>query len=159
MACETCRTLVRAATTRAVVPRAPQILSAAPTRRYISGLGSSSSSVQRRARQPQTPPSQQAGQARHFSQTRPAEFLKSLATDTSQPYFVVAATERLFKVCGAQASYTISAAARKEGVSTLEDGEEVGTSTAKGSIWHESAFSHFLRLAHDDDDEIVLLTD
>lgn len=143
MACETCRTLVRAATTRAVVPRAPQILSAAPTRRYISSLGGGSPSVvERQPRQPQ-PQQQQAGQARHFSRTRPAEFLKSLATDTSQPYFVVAATERLFKVCGAQASYTISAAARKEGVSTLEDGEEVGTSTAKGSIWHESAFLPF----------------
>lgn len=141
MACESCRTLVRAATTRAVAPRAPQILATAPTRRYISSFGNGGPSAERPQRQLQP---QHTGQTRHFSRTSPSRFLKGIAaSDTAQPYFVVASTERMFAVCGAQASYSISAKMREseEGVKMLADGEEVGQSTAENSIWHES--EHF----------------
>lgn len=148
MACETCRTLVRAATTRTVAPRTPHILSTAPTRRFISSLGNGGPSAERLPKQLQLQP-QQTGHVRHFSRTSPSRFLQGISsgTDTAQPYFVVAATERLFKICGAPASYSISAKDRKKGVKMLSDGEEMGQSTTEGSIWHESKFIlhiHFL---------------
>jgi cytochrome b pre-mRNA-processing protein 3 len=143
MACESCRSqvrfLVRAATTSAA-PRA-SVLAAASARRYNSSIGNAVRSAGRATRQQQSQ-SDPKEHVRHFSKTSTARFLQGVGGGTStQPYFVVAATERIFKICGEQASYRISEAERKDGVRKLDDGEEVGHSTAKGSIWHESEFS------------------
>lgn len=144
MACESCRSqvrlLVRAATTTGS-PRA-SVLATASTRRYNSSLGNGVRSDALRATRQQQPQAQPKAQIRHFSKTSTARFLQGVGGGTStQPYFVVAATERIFKICGEQASYRISDEERKKGVRKLEDGEEVGHSTAKGSIWHESKSS------------------
>lgn len=58
---------------------------------------------------------------------------------TSGPYFVVGATERLYKVCGEAANYHITEEERNsDRVVRLDDGEEVGTSIAATSVWHKS---------------------
>ncbi|CAG9937615.1 unnamed protein product [Clonostachys rosea f. rosea IK726] len=57
---------------------------------------------------------------------------------TSGPYFVVGATERLYKVCGEAANYHITEEERNsDKVVRLDDGEEVGTSIAATSVWHK----------------------
>ncbi len=53
-------------------------------------------------------------------------------------YFVYGSSERMFKLCAAQADYAIDAADRKSGKLELTaDGEEIGVS--KGGPWHEGA--------------------
>jgi cytochrome b pre-mRNA-processing protein 3 len=114
------------------------MLAVASARRYNSSIGNAVRSAGRATRQQQSQSDPKA-HVRHFSKTGTARFLQGVGGGTStQPYFVVAATERIFKICGEQASYRISEAERKDGVRKLDDGEEVGHSTAKGSIWHET---------------------
>jgi hypothetical protein len=55
---------------------------------------------------------------------------------------VVNATEKLYKVCGEAADYKIPEEDRKlDKVAKLEDGEEVGVSTATQMVWHGRTFS------------------
>ncbi|ETS80613.1 hypothetical protein PFICI_08142 [Pestalotiopsis fici W106-1] len=53
---------------------------------------------------------------------------------TSEPYMVHAATENVYKICAAEAAYTISETDKRNGtVKTTEEGEEIGTGT---TLWH-----------------------
>lgn len=54
-------------------------------------------------------------------------------------YRVLGVSERLFKVCAKQADYRITEEKRKKDeVSKLEDGEELGESLVPDSVWHKS---------------------
>lgn len=54
-------------------------------------------------------------------------------------YRVLGVSERLFKVCAKQADYRITEEKRKKDeISKLEDGEELGESLVPDSVWHKS---------------------
>jgi cytochrome b pre-mRNA-processing protein 3 len=54
-------------------------------------------------------------------------------------YRVVGATDRLFKLCAAPANYYITQEERKKDMVTrLEDGEEVGHAAEEGNVWHKT---------------------
>lgn len=60
-----------------------------------------------------------------------------LSKGVLEPYRVIAATERLYKVCAAPANYHITPEERKgDMVRRLEDGEEVGSAEFKRNPWH-----------------------
>ena len=76
-------------------------------------------------------------QTRGLSSTSPRLILENL-TSGKGAYFVVGATERLYKVCGKAADYKIKPADRRnDQVKKLEDGEEMGFSTASREVWHQ----------------------
>lgn len=80
-------------------------------------------------------------QARQFSRSVPREVLESISKRVTQPYLVVGATERLFKICGEAADYRIPSEERKKDqVSKLDDGEEVGHSIATRQVWHNRTY-------------------
>lgn len=67
---------------------------------------------------------------------------------TSEPYMVHAATENVYKICAAEAAYTISETDKRNGtVKTTEEGEEIGTGT---TTWHTGMWplplQHYMRL-------------
>ncbi len=91
-----------------------------------------------------TTPGRPPRRALHTTAPRAENFLKkalvgriaqSLAKGQSS-YYVYGATEQLYKLCAAQADYTIDPAARKAGtLQTTADGEEIGAS--QGGPWHD----------------------
>ena len=94
--------------------------------------------------------------ALHTTAPRQENFLKkalfgriaqSLAKGQSS-YYVYGATEKLYKLCAAQADYTIDPVARKAGtLQTTADGEEIGTT--KGGPWHDGTLPSIQRPSND----------
>uniref|UniRef100_A0A8H7NAZ8 Ubiquinol-cytochrome c chaperone domain-containing protein n=1 Tax=Bionectria ochroleuca TaxID=29856 RepID=A0A8H7NAZ8_BIOOC len=129
MACETCRSQARTLL-RVAARRTPST-----TKRYASSVGPAAAA--RNISIGSQYPSREL-QYRTFSQTAPASVMPKFSAATSGPYFVVGATERLYKVCGEAANYHITEEERNsDRVVRLDDGEEVGTSIAATSVWHK----------------------
>ncbi|KAF4587791.1 ubiquinol-cytochrome C chaperone [Ophiocordyceps camponoti-floridani] len=62
-----------------------------------------------------------------------------LLSSYTEAYRVIAASERVFKVCSKPADYAISDKVRKEdGVKKLEDGEELGVPLTPLNVWHST---------------------
>ncbi|KAG9257305.1 ubiquinol-cytochrome C chaperone-domain-containing protein [Emericellopsis atlantica] len=127
MACQNCqsqaRLLVRAATRAGrTAPSSKRYLATAASKATTTSSSSSSSSS-----------STAPANARLFSTSQH----KALFGGMASPYFVVGATERLYKFCGPVADYRINQKLRdQDEVPKLEDGEEVGESLNPGNPWH-----------------------
>lgn len=129
MACEGCRSQARSVIRVAVrTSRAPALTAATTTKRCLSSLGNNVSQ-------------KNSQQVRYFSRTSQRNMLEGIGGGSSKPYFVVAATESLYKICGEAANYRITEEDRKKDLVTkLDDGEEIGNSTSKVDVWHKSMY-------------------
>ena len=150
MACESCRSQARLLVRAAVrASRAPAPTTGLPKRTLttLAGNGSTSSNYK-----PAAPGGRAGAQTRELSSSAPRAMTNPLARGPKGAYFVVGATERLYKVCGEAADYRITDAERKKDrVAKLEDGEEVGHSTGTRDVWHKRTFNYSIPSPPGDD--------
>lgn len=122
LTCETCRTQARTVL-RAAIRAGASRAAAAPRTNFITPARAPASVIP----------------VRQFSRTSSRGLLKGLGSAMAEPYRVLGATEQLFKASSKAADYHITEKERKnDQVQLAEDGEEIGHSLNKDSVWHHS---------------------